>query len=116
MYQIDFTATNSADWAQAIELLAANGKCGDEPFVPGDAEFHLAVSGRCGSPFLKGSTEDGRITRPKPDVIQWLFERHEMKTLRPGTTYAVGLTMTTTNGTIQLFTGTLSFLDGVVRP
>lgn len=115
MYQIDFTATNSADWAQAIELVNVDSKCGDAPIIPDDAVFHLAVSGRCGSPFLKGSTEDGRIQRPRPDVIQWVFERSEMKALRPGTTYDIGLTITTAGGTAQLLTGTLSFIDGVVR-
>ena len=117
MYQIEFTATNSADWAQALEITdASQHTCDGEPVIPDDATFNLTVSDRHGRRMFSGSTDDGRIQRPNPSTIQWVYERDELTSLCAGNTYNVGLTVTTDNGTTQILIGSLSFIDGIVRP
>lgn len=114
MYQAEFVATNSEDWSQAIEFYDASGACGATGLIPVDADFELVVRD-CGSPSLRASTQAGTILRNSPDVIFWRFPQAQMRALRSGSTYAVGLTMTTSSGTEQILAGTLSFLDGVVK-
>lgn len=112
MYEVQFLATTSADWSEAIELIDANT---NQPLtIPDDAEFELTIGGQCWSG-LSGSSDDGRITRPKPNVIQWKFTTDDFRRYWPGRTHSVGITMTTSEGTIQILIGTLSIIDGVVR-
>ena len=112
MYQVQFVATTSADWAQAVELIDASTNL---PLSDGDeAEFELQVDDRCGARMLTASTDDGTITMPEENVIQWRFTPEQHAGLCAGSTYSVGLVMTTVTGTIQLLTGTLAYIDGVV--
>lgn len=114
MYEVQFFATSSADWGQAIELIDADT---NQPMTGiDDATFKLAVDGPGRTSYLTASTAEGTITRPSPHIVQWLFDADELGSLCAGTTYWVGLTMTTDGGTTQLLRGTLIFLDGVVTP
>lgn len=112
MYNVQFVATTSADWAEAIELTDASTNLALD--VPDDAVFDLAIGPRCWR--FQASSEDGEITRPRDNVIQWQFSPAQLSSFcRGGRTFPVGLTMTTDGGTIQLLVGTLSIIDGVVR-
>lgn len=111
MYQVQFVASSSADWAAAVELIDAST---NQPLdVPVDATFNLTIGGRCWSDF-KANTADGKITRPADNIVQWRFSHDDIHRFWPRNTYDVGLTMTTTEGTIQLLIGTLSIIDGIV--
>lgn len=112
MYQVQFAATSSADWAEAIELIDNDTNLALD--VPDDARFNLTIGGRCWSGELTASTTDGRITRPADNIIQWRFTPNDIRTFWPRNSYAVGLTMTTDGGTTQLLVGTLSVIDGIV--
>lgn len=112
MYIVQFVTTSSADWAEAIELIDSNT---NQPLdVPTDATFDLAIGDRCWSGDFIASTDEGNITRPADHIIQWRFPKGDLNRFWPRNTYSVGLTMTTAEGTIQLLTGTLSIIDGVV--
>jgi len=111
MYEIQFSATNSADWAQAVQLI--NDLTG-LPFDASDVEFSIAVDDRSGVQVLHASTASGTITSPDTSTIQWKFSASQMSGLCAGTTYRVGCTATDAGGTIQLFVGSLSLIDGVV--
>jgi hypothetical protein len=113
MYQVQLFATTSADWAAGVELIDNDTNlplAGIE-----DATFELEVDDRDGDTILNASTDLGTITRPATNVVQWIFPASDLGRCRNGATYRVGLTMTTSAGTIQLFTGTLVFVDGIVR-
>ena len=112
MYEVQFTATSSADWVEAIELIDAdtNGPLSEAA----DAEFALQVEDRGGCPLLSASTSTGTLTKPEPHIVRWIFSHSQLKRLCRGNTYRVGLTMTTAGGVTQLFVGTLSYIDGVV--
>lgn len=112
MYDVQFFATTSADWAEAVELIDADTNLALD--VPDDATFALTIGGRCWSDFAITS-EGGEITRPADNIIQWRFTASDFSRYWPGGTHRVGLTMTTTGGTTQLLIGTLSVLDGIVR-
>lgn len=115
MYHAEFLATNSADWAEAIEFYGVGNDCDQSDLIPFDALFELVVRDRRCSPYLRASSAEGTIVRLSANVITWRFPADRMRGLRPGTSYDVGLTMTTPTGTEQILTGTLSFLDGVVK-
>lgn len=112
MYQVQFEATTSADWAEAIELVddATNLPLD----IPEGTTFELTI-GDCCWPGLNASTDDGKIIMPSANVIQWRFLPADLTRYWSPGTYPVGLTMTTTGGTTQLLVGTLSIIDGVVR-
>ena len=112
MYEAEFLATDSADWSQAIEFI--DGDTG-RPLNVEDADFELVVRDKGHCVLLRAKTEDDSIQRPSDSTISWRFAASEMKVLRHGNTYPVGLTMTTENGTVQVLVATLSFIDGVVR-
>lgn len=109
MYQINFAATDDADWAQAFELIdATTNQALDEAE---DATFELQVADR-GTAMLTASSADSTIQKPETNVIQWRFTAAQMAALCIGKTYSVGCTMTTIGGTTQLFIGTLAIIDG----
>lgn len=111
MYSVQFQATSSADWVEAIELIDANTNL---PLaVPAEAVFDLSIGDRCWGPF-DASSADGAITRPAENIIQWRFERSDLCRFWSRGTYSVGLTMTTSGGTTQVLIGTLTIIDGVV--
>lgn len=112
MYQVQFSATTSANWAEAIELTDAATNL--PLHVPDDAVFHLTVEDRCRAPVLRAASDEGTIVRPQDHIIQWTFSATDMGALCSGSTYPVGLTMTTDAGTTQLLIGSLALLDGIV--
>lgn len=112
MYQVQFQATTSADWAEAVELIDA--KTNLPLVIPQEAEFRLTIGDRCWGPF-NASTEDGTITRPAENILQWRFTPDELRRFWPQGNYPVGLTMETLGGTTQILIGTLSIINGVVR-
>lgn len=109
MYELAFFATDDADWSEAIELIDAdtNGALADAA----TASFDLEVSEH-GCALLTASTAASTITKPDTNVIAWTFSKSQMNGLCPGNTYKVGCRMTTTEGTIQLFVGTLAIIGG----
>lgn len=111
MYEIQFAATTSADWAVAIEIIDADT---NQPMDLSGATFELEVGSSCDGHYLSASTADSTIISPQTGVVQWTFPATTMDGLSYGRTHRVGLTMTTDGGTTQVFVGTLSLIDGVV--
>ncbi len=115
MYQLQFFATTSADWAAAIELIdnETNLALGDLD----DAVFELDVEDSDGDSILNAGTddEDGIIEVVEGNIVQWRFPKEQIGRCKRGHTYTVGMTLTNALGTTQLFTGTLAIIDGVVR-
>lgn len=111
MYQMQFVASDDADWAQAIELF--DSTTGQPLEEATDAEFDLEVSD-CGTAVLTASSDAATIQKPEDNIVQWWFTRAQMQGLCAGKTYKVGLNMTTTAGTTALIIGSLVLLDGGV--
>lgn len=109
MYQLKFTATDDADWAQNVDLIDGSTSLALDEAT--DATFALDVSD-CGNAVLSASTAAGTITKPEDNVIAWRFTASQMSGLCPGKTYDLGCTMTTASGTIQLFIGSLAVVNG----
>lgn len=109
MYELRFFATDDADWSEAIDLIDAdtNGALADAT----TASFSLEVKD-CDNAVLTASTDAGTITKPADNTIAWTFTKTQMSGLCTGQTYKVGCTMTTAEGTIQLFIGSLAVVDG----
>jgi len=112
MYDIQFVATSSAGWSQAISITDANT---DRPMDLTGLRVDLEVAGHFSDRELIASTATGTIEMPRPDVIQWRFTPDQMRQLRRDTTYRVGCILTTPSGPTQLFIGTLALIDGDVR-
>lgn len=111
MYQTQqWVATDDADWGVAIVIIDDST---NEPMDISAATttFALNVS-ECGTSVLSASSDEATITKPDDNTIQWVFTASQMGGLCPGTTYDVGLTMTTVTGTQQLIVGTLAIIDG----
>jgi len=108
---VTFYATDDADWTEAIELFD------DETGAPlADAatatEFELVVT-ECGDTVLSASLTDATITKPDAYTIRWRFTVAQLGSLCVGTTYGVGITMTTdADQVLQLVSGSLVFKDG----
>lgn len=111
-YDGKFSGTDDASWGESIGLYDNDT---NQPLADAaDADFNLEVSD-CGTAVLTASFIDGvgtDMTKPNDYTIQWLFSAEQMAGLCPGTTYAVGLTMTTNTGKVQLLVGSLAVIDG----
>lgn len=112
MYEVQFQTTTSADWAEAVELIDANTNLPLD--VPDEAVFDLAIGDYCWSGRFRATSEDGAISRPQDNIIQWQFTRDQLNRFWAPGTYPVGLTMQTNGGTTQLLIGTLSVINGIV--
>ena len=110
MYEVQFFATDDADWAESIDLFDDDTR---EPLDTTGMAFVLGVT-QGGSVLLSASTAAATIEVPETGVIQWRFTSTQLDALCPGTTYNVGCTVETIDGTTQVFTGTLAFIDGSV--
>lgn len=108
MYQVRWFGTDDADFAKSIELIDATT---NQPLDTTDADFNLQVS-ECGTSMLTASTDDATIIIPETGTIQFTFTADQMNSLEPGTTYDVGLTMTTNTGKTQLLVGSLAIING----
>lgn len=108
-YKQEFSATDDADWFETIELID-NDTSG--PLAEAATATYALEVKDCGCAVLTASTAGGTIEQPDDNVIQWRFPATQMSGLCTGKTYDVGLTMTTTEGTIQLLVGTLAVIDG----
>ncbi len=111
MYDMQFVATSSAGWAQAIAVVNA---LNDRPLGLDGIAIELEIQSCGNRRELSASTADGTIERPRPDVIQWRFSPDQMRNLRVGATYQVGCLAITPGGATQLFIGTLALIDGEV--
>lgn len=109
MYDLQFTATDDADWAEAIEIIDADTNLALADAATALFEFEVTD---CGTVRLSATTADGSITKPSSNVIRWDFTAAQMSGLCKGTTYSLGCRMTTAGGSILLFTGSLAFIDG----
>lgn len=110
-YEAQFSATDDADWSEALELYDNNtgGLLADAATA---TDFNLAVKD-CGSTLLSASLGEGTITKPDDYTIRWRFTVAQLGSLCPGRTYAVGITMTIDGGqVVQLMTASLVFKDG----
>lgn len=108
MFDVQFYATDDADWAASIDLVDDDT---DEPLDLTGITFALGVS-ECGTVILSATTDAGTIETPDDGVIQWRFDAEDLGSLCVGTTYRVGCTMETADGVTQLFVGSLAFIDG----
>jgi hypothetical protein len=108
----DWIATNDADWGVAIEIVDATTNALMD-ISSSAITFALSVKDpSCDAVVLSASSAAGTITKPTLNSIQWIFTAAQMQTLCPGTTYEVGVTMTTATGTIQIVVGSLAVVDG----
>lgn len=108
---VTFFATDDADWIEAIELI--DDETG-EPLADAATatEFELVVT-ECGDNVLTASLTDATITKPDAYTIRWRFTVTQLGALCIGTTYGVGITMTTdADQVLQLVSGSLVFKDG----
>lgn len=108
---VTFFATDDADWYVALEL-----RDDTTGAVLADAatatDFGMVVT-QNGDTVLSASLDDGTITKPDAYTIRWEFTVEELGALCVGTTYGVGVTMTTVSGqVVQLVSGSLVFKDG----
>lgn len=110
MYDLQFTATDDSDWAQAVELI--DNDTGLPLAEAATALFELGITDDCDVTLLSAKTTDNTITRPSSGVIQWIFTKTQLGGLCVGTTYHIGCRMTGASGSIMVFTGTLAFIDG----
>ena len=108
MYELQFFATDDADWAQRVDLI---NDTTNQPLDTTGVLFELEVSD-CGARLLFATTADGSIAIPETGTIQWRFSVAQMASLNIRNTYKVGCRMTNGTGTTQLFTGTLAFVGG----
>lgn len=109
-YDYRFTATDDADWSEAIELF--DNDTGEHLADAATATFDLAVKD-CDDVLLSASSDDLTITKPDDYTIRWQFTVDQLGSLCTGRTYKVGITMTIAGGQVlQLVTGSLVFKDG----
>lgn len=111
MYDMQFEATTDADWAVAIELIDADTNL---PLDLGDDTiFRFGINDEYGSR-LSYYTDDGTdvLTRPVPEVIQWIIPKASMAGLDNARTYKIGCTFETAEGITQLFIGSVAIIDG----
>src|SRR5215471_19409159 len=100
--------SNLATWQDTIEVISVDD---DVPLDFSDVtEVTLTVADRDTS-ILALSLSGGDIILPGNGVIQWRAEATAMAALLPGT-FNVGLLISTSTDTIQLFLGTVSILRG----
>lgn len=112
MYQVEFLATTSAGWAEAISLVD------DDSNLPLDLTgitFELDVRDDCDYQALTATTENTKLETLAGGVVQWRFSPDEVRPLYRGRTYRVGLVARDSIGPTQIFVGTLSFIDGIAR-
>lgn len=108
MYELQFFATDDADWAQRVDLI---DDATNLPLTTSGVRFELEVSD-CGARLLFATTADNSIQIPVAGTIQWRFTVAQMGALDIRNTYKLGCRMTNGSGTTQLFTGTLAFVGG----
>lgn len=108
MYELQFFATDDADWAQRVDLI---DDATNQPLETAGVLFELEVSEH-GARRLFATTADGSIAIPETGTIQWRFTPAQLGALDIRNTYRVGCRMTNGTGTTQLFTGTLAFVGG----
>lgn len=108
MYELQFFATDDADWAQRVDLIDDTT---NQPLDTAGVLFELEVSDH-GARRLFATTADGGIAIPETGTIQWRFTTAQLGALDIRNTYKVGCRMTNGTGTTQLFTGTLAFVGG----
>lgn len=108
MYELQFFATDDADWAQRVDLI---DDASNLPLATLGVLFELEVSEH-GARRLFATTADNSIEIPEPGTIQWRFSVPQLRALDIRNTYKVGCRMTNGTGTTQLFTGTLAFVGG----
>lgn len=109
MYEVQWSATDDAAFGKAVELFDNDTNL---PLADAaDADFNFAVS-HCGSSVLTASSDAGTITKPMSHIAQFIFSAEQMRSLCPGTTYDVGLTMTTNTGKTLILVGSLAIING----
>ncbi len=109
-YQAHFAAYSGSDWIEAMEAIDTET---NQPLDDFDtSEIEVAVRDRNNSTILSATTEDGSITRPASGQIRWWFTASQMSALCPGTTYGVGVRMTSQSGSVALIAGSLAYIDG----
>lgn len=108
MYELQFFATDDADWAQRVDLI---DDATNLPLATAGVLFELEVSDH-GARLLFATTADNSIQIPETGTIQWRFTKEQMAALNIKNSYRVGCRMTNGTGTTQLFTGTLAFVGG----
>lgn len=108
MYELQFSATDDADWAVRCPLIDDTTNL---PLDTDDITFELEVSCQ-GSTYLSATTADNSIEIPEAGTIQWTFTKEQMGALDIHNTYRVGCRMVTDIGTTQLFVGSLAFVGG----
>lgn len=109
MYDLQLFATDDSDWSQAIELIDDTTNLPLADAATAQFDFQVTDHGRT---VLSASTTDGSIYKPTSNIVAWVFPQAQMQALRPETTYRMGMRMTTDQGSLLLFTGTLAFING----
>lgn len=110
MYQMQFLATDDADFAVTLDLTDSDTDAAWDDAA--DMEFTVQITEE-GTALLTATTADGTLTRPADNQIAWRFTRTQMQTLCAGKTYDMGCIWEDGDGNIsQLWYGTLAVVNG----
>ncbi|MBR0741155.1 hypothetical protein JQ581_29910 [Bradyrhizobium liaoningense] len=103
------TASNRADWTEAVVLTDAES---GEVIDIADCRVTLTVADDGGCVRLRASTDDGSITLPDVGTFQWDFDATQMSGLCPGA-YRVGVRISRDDRTVQLVIGNINVMEGI---
>lgn len=111
-YLGQFGASNRAHWIRDWTVTDTN----DVPIDLTSATFSIAIADKNNkSIIISGTQADiiSLISSPNNNQFRWTFTPDQMRGLEPGP-YNLGLTITLSSVTSQIFTGELMVYDGVV--
>lgn len=104
------TFSNREDWI--FDLKFIDSESGETVDFTG-CTIEIVVRGNDRCVILSGSTDDGKITSPELGVAEITFLASQVHNICAGS-YPVGITIEGSGETVQLFSGTVSVVDGVV--
>ncbi|CEG08712.1 hypothetical protein BN961_02130 [Afipia felis] len=105
------SATNNADWK--TQFVFTDGETGTPiDFTGAYIEIEVKDQDRCKR--IEASTSNGMIVIQDVGTFELTIPADSMKCLCPSS-YLIGGLYQLNGGTISLFTGTLSIIDGVAR-
>ena len=100
--------SNREAWTDTVSYAPADGSA-----IPALDEVVVAISSPTCSPRTKKLSTGDITVDPVAGTFTFVFSGTEMRQLRPGS-YGVGMVVTIADTPVQLFSGVIEVLDGVV--